>query len=186
MVYLSSLDFREATRLRIRPRAIDITISSMAIYAVLLVVPCTLEVISYAMLSRIAMKSFWGQPLAAKAAVIFLFSYQFVFRMHNLVAAFLNPAWLVGAVAFVCAKRSTGDLSTLEIYFAIFSIVGNIGTITGALVCKYIVAPRLYNEWLSVFEPTWSDETEMKWFERGKAIASFAKRVLERVGIPLE
>jgi hypothetical protein len=106
--------------------------------------------------------------------------------MHNLVAAFLNPMWLVGAVVFVCAKRSAGDLSTLETYFAIFSIVGNIGTITGALLCKYTVAPRLYNEWLSVFEPTWSDETEMKWFERGKAIASFVKRVLERVGIPLE
>jgi hypothetical protein len=83
--------------------------------------------------------------------------------------------YLVGSIGTILyfVGKDTISLSTVDYLFIAFAILSDAGIMLGWLVHRYIIAPKLYDEWLRVYDPQWPEGEELTWFRRGRTVMNF-------------
>jgi hypothetical protein len=168
------LDRSKATRLQTHPRLIDFvgyaSLLTMMSYGIIGI----FDIISWFIFVFIAIASFsfWSVPSVVKGAILLFF----VLRHGTIFLSFL--AWtpvvsVVCAIVYTYAKSTLGTLGTLDYVFISLSIVGNVGAGVGILFYKYIIAPKLYDEWLLVFSPEWP-HVNLPWVQKAQTLRAWS------------
>jgi len=160
-------DSSKSPRLRARLRFVDlvgyVSLPLMMCYGIIGIFIS----ISYFIFIFIAIKSFWKMPLVVKGAILLVF----VLHHPTLFISLSLFAWTpilsaVGSILYIYAKSTLGTPGTLDYVFISLSIVGNFGVGVGTMFYKYIIAPKLYDEWLLCFSPKWPHDVKLPWIQR--------------------
>lgn len=127
------------------------------------------------MFVAISVKSFSDLPVIGRVAVIFFFAIRLPIITLGLFiyGVYGDALYIVATAVYFCAKQSIGNFSTLDYIFIVLSLIGHTGVMVMALLYKYLLAPRLYDEWLTSFNPEWSPETDLKWTRRMNKLNHF-------------
>lgn len=140
-----------------------------------------LDVTSFLVLIAISTRTFFVLPFIAKIAILLTFT-------MRLVPIFINPLrnfWMLislpGTLMYVVAKANLDHISTLDYFFIIPAIIGQIGSMVAILIHRYWTAPLLYEEWLNCFNQDWSAKTKSKWLDRGKWITSLFLGIIFKI-----
>jgi hypothetical protein len=177
------LDCSKVTRLQARLRFID-----LVSYAVHLLMMCygtlVFDVISFYIFVFIAIASFSSAPLVVKGAILLQFVLRFVTIFLSIFFSILPLFWIpvpvVCAILYAYAKSTLGTLDTLDYVFLSLSIVGNVGLVIGILFYKYIIASKLYDEWLLAFSPEWPHDVKLPWVERAQKLSAWRRSIIQR------
>jgi hypothetical protein len=148
------------------------------------VISLILDIISWYIFIYIAFASFWSVPLIVKGAILLFFVLRPGITFLSLLG--ITVLWLLAwapVVSAVCtivyayAKSTLGALSTLDYVFISLSIVGNVGEGVGFLFYKYIIAPKLYDEWLLVFSAKWPHDVKVPWIQRAQKLSAWRRSI---------
>jgi hypothetical protein len=134
---------------------------------------------SFYLFIYIAISTFSGLSLIGRAAVIFVFLIRLIIMFLSLVL-YNDALCLVAAAVYTFVKSNVDGLSTLDHAFIVFAAIGHTGVTIMYLVSKYVVGPRLYEEWLDSFGPDWPYKVvtaDLKWIRRFNRLSSFICRL---------
>jgi hypothetical protein len=163
MLTLSILDCPEPAQSPFRRPFINLTLHSITLLLILPGPFLAIGAISFYIFVAISVKSFSDLPVIGRVAVIFFFAIRVI--TLNLII-YGDALCIVATAVYVCAKQSIGNFSTLDYIFIVLSLIGHIGVTVMTLLYKYLLGPRLHEEWLKSFDPEWSPKTDLKWTRR--------------------